>query len=258
MAVKSVRKVIRIDEEKCNGCGVCVPSCAEGALKIIDGKAKLVSDKYCDGLGACLGECPQGAITIEERLAEEYDEVEAKHHQEQRDQRPEKPVGGCPSMQIRDLRKPDDEKSACGCSSATVKEIERAENDIQPITFQPSQLRHWPVQLTLVPVNGSFLKGADVVLAADCTAFAYAGFHQDFLKNHFLIIACPKLDDFEAHIEKLTQIVARSGLKSLTVVHMEVPCCSRLVFMAKKAIEAAGKQIPVKEITIRVNGELKS
>jgi ferredoxin len=234
-----------------------VPSCAEGALKIIDGKAKLLSDKYCDGLGACLGECPQGAITIEERLAEEFDEVEAKHHQEQRDQRPEKPVGGCPSMQIRDLRKPTDKKSTCGCSSATVKEIERAENDIQCISNQPSQLRHWPVQLTLVPVTAPFLKRADVVLAADCTAFAYAGFHQDFLKNHVLIIACPKLDNFEAHLEKLTQIIAHSGLQSLTVVHMEVPCCSGLVFMTKKAIEAAGSKMPLKEITIRVSGDLK-
>jgi ferredoxin len=252
MTVKFVRKVVHIDEDKCNGCGVCVPSCAEGALKIIDGKAKLVSDKHCDGLGACLGECPRGAINIEERPAEEFDEEAAKLHQELDKHPAQENISSCPSVQVRDLWKPDDEKSACGCSSATVKEIERAENDIQPIAFQPSQLRHWPVQLTLVPLTAPFLKGADVVLAADCTAFADAGFHQDFLKNHVLIIACPKLDDFEAHVEKLTQIIAHSGLKSLTVVHMEVPCCSGLVFMAKKSIEAAGKQIPVKEITIRL------
>jgi ferredoxin len=238
MTVKMVRKVVKIDEEKCNGCGLCVPFCAEGALRIIYDKARLVSEQYCDGLGACLGECPQGAITVEERAAEEFDEVEAKHHQEHAED--------------------EQEILACGCSSATVQEIERCENETEHHTYQPSQLRHWPVQLTLVPATAPFLNGADVMLAADCTAFAYAGFHQDFLINHALLVACPKLDDFDAHLNKLTQIIEHSGLKSLTVVHMEVPCCSGLVFMAKKAIEASGKNIPFKEMTVGMKGDLKS
>jgi NAD-dependent dihydropyrimidine dehydrogenase PreA subunit len=238
MTVKTVRKVVKIDEEKCNGCGLCVPSCAEGALRIIDGKARLVSEKYCDGLGSCLGECPQGAITVEERAAEEFDEVEAKHHQEHAEH--------------------EQEEMACGCASATVQEIKIDEYEIEHHANPPSQLRHWPVQLALVPLTAPFLNGADVVLAADCTAFAYAGFHQDFLKNHTLLVACPKLDDFDAHLNKLIQIIAFSGLKSLTVVHMEVPCCSGLVFMAKKAIEASGKKIPFKEITVFIKGDLKS
>ena len=236
--VKTVRKVVKIDDEKCNGCGICIPSCAEGALKIIGGKARLVSDKYCDGLGACLGECPQRAISIEKRPADEFDEAEAKHYQPQAKEVTEKPV--------------------CGCPSSPVREIEPCESEDEQRANQQSQLRHWPVQLALVPATASFLSGADVVLAADCTAFAYAGFHQDFLKNHALLVACPKLDNFEAHMEKLTQIIAKSGLKSLTVVHMEVPCCSGLVFMARKAVAASGKNIPFKEITIGINGDLKS
>ncbi|MDD5435819.1 MAG: 4Fe-4S binding protein [Nitrospira sp.] len=236
MKVKTIRKIIKIDEEKCNGCGLCVPSCAEGALKIIDGKAKLVSEKYCDGLGACLGECPQDAITIEERPAEEFDEIEAKQHREHG----------------------DEEKLACGCSSSTVQEIDRCECGCGDIGFQPSQLSHWPVQLMLVPARTPFLNGADVLLAADCTAFAYGGFHNDFLKRHALLVACPKLDDFVSHQEKLTQIVAQSGLKSLTVLHMEVPCCSGLVFMARKAIENSGREVPFKDITIGMNGNIKS
>jgi Fe-S-cluster-containing hydrogenase component 2 len=237
MTVKTVRKIVRIDEEKCNGCGACVPRCAEGALKIIDGKASLVSEVYCDGLGACLGECPVGAITIEERPAEEFDEkaVECHLHEEEH----------------------EETTLACGCSSAQVQELDRQTTGSpeQPV-HQPSTLRHWPVQLTLVPIRAPFLKGADVLLAAHCAAFAYGSFHQDFLKGHALLIACPKLDDVEAHLDKLTQLVAYSGLKSLNVVHMEVPCCSGLVYLAKKAIEASGRKIPLREITISVRGDI--
>lgn len=237
MTVKAMRKIVKIDEEKCNGCGACVPRCAEGALKIIDGKARLVSEVYCDGLGACLGECPVGAITIEERPADEFDEraVERHLHEEEH----------------------GEETLACGCSSAQVQElIEHEPVTSGPSVHQPSTLRHWPVQLTLVPIRAPFLQGADVLLAAHCTAFAYGGFHQDFLKDNALLIACPKLDDIEAHLEKLTQLVAHSGLKSLTVLHMEVPCCSGLVYLAKKAIEASGRKIPLTEITIGVRGDI--
>ena len=239
MTTKTLRKIIKIDEEKCNGCGLCVPACADGALQIIDGKAKLISETYCDGLGACLGECPQGAITIEERAAEEFDEEATKLHLEKENH----------TM----------EELPCGCPSATVTQFERQETtEVAPIeaTNQQSMLSHWPVQLTLVPPTAPFLQGVDVVLAADCVPFAYADFHRDFIKNHSLLVACPKLDDFQAHLKKLTDILRHSSVKSLTVVHMEVPCCSGLVYMAKEAMRLADKDIPFKEVTVSIKGDL--
>jgi NAD-dependent dihydropyrimidine dehydrogenase PreA subunit len=239
MTTRTLRKIVRIDEEKCNGCGVCVPACVEGALQIIDGKAKLISEKYCDGLGACLGECPQGAITIEERAAEEFDEEAVELHLEEKE----------PTM----------EELPCGCSSAMVTQLERQEaTGVVPkeAIDQQSMLGHWPVQLTLVPPKAPFLQGVDLVLAADCVPFAYASFHQDFLRNHSLLVACPKLDDFQAHLKKLTDILSHSQVKSLTAVHMEVPCCFGLVHMAKQAILASGKDIPFEEVTIGVGGDL--
>jgi len=239
MTTKTVRKIIRIDEEKCNGCGLCVPACAEGALQIIDGKAKLISETYCDGLGACLGECPQGAIIIEERAAEEFDEEATKLHLEE--------------------EKRAMEELPCGCSSAVVTQFEKQESTgVVPgeAPNQQSMLSHWPVQLTLVPPTAPFLQGADLVLAADCVPFAYAGFHRDFLKNRSLLVACPKLDDFQAHLKKLTDILSHSSVKSLTVVHMEVPCCSGLVHMAKQAVQLSGNDIPLKEVTVSIKGDL--
>ncbi|MDO8568059.1 MAG: 4Fe-4S binding protein, partial [Dehalococcoidales bacterium] len=174
MTTKLMRKIVTIDEEKCNGCGACVPNCAEGALQIINGKAKLVSEKYCDGLGACLGKCPEGAITVEERSAEEFDEVSVKQH-----------------------LAPKHEPLPCGCPSATVREFTRQPVSKPRADSAPaeSMLTHWPVQLALVPPSAPFLQGADLLLAADCTAFAYPGFH-DLLAEHALLIACPKLDDY--------------------------------------------------------------
>ncbi len=258
MATKVLRKVVKIDEEKCNGCGVCVPACAEGALQIIDGKAKLVSEVYCDGLGACLGECPQGAITIEEREAEEFNEEEVKHHLHEKRHAGEKVPCGCPSATVAQFGVTE-EPLPCGCSSATVTQFERYEAAVAPekALRRQSMLRHWPVQLTLVPPGAPFLQGAELVLAADCVPFAYAGFHHDFLGDHALLIACPKLDDFQAHLSKLTEILRRSEVKSLTVVHMEVPCCSGLVHMAKQAIRLSGRDIPLKEVTIGIKGEKK-
>jgi len=241
MTTKTLRKIIRIDEEKCNGCGLCVPACAEGALQIVDGKAKLISEKYCDGLGACLGECPQGAIIIEERGAEDFDEGAVKLHLEQKEHT------------IEEL--------PCGCPSATVTQFERQETKgiaLRDMPAQPSMLSQWPVQLTLVPPTAPFLQGTDLVLAADCVPFAYAGFHQDFLRNHSLLVACPKLDDFQAHQRKLTDILRQSQVKSLTVVHMEVPCCFGIVHMAKQAILASGKDIPFRDVTIGIRGDVKS
>ena len=235
---RAKRKIVHIDEEKCNGCGLCIISCAEGALKIIDGKAKLVSDKYCDGLGACLGECPQGAIKIDEREAEEFDEVAVEHHlTEQRKAEASLPCG-CPSTTVTDFGKHEARGTAQG-----------------HIARQESTLGHWPVQLRLVPPNAPFLQGADLLLTADCVPFAYPNFHADFLKDHAVLVACPKLDDFPAHQAKLTEILRQAQLNSLTVVHMEVPCCSGLVHMAKQAINASGKNIPFKDITISVRGD---
>jgi NAD-dependent dihydropyrimidine dehydrogenase PreA subunit len=239
MVTKTIRKIVKIDEEKCTGCGACIISCAEGALEIIDGKARLISEKYCDGLGNCL-DCPEGAISIEEREAEDFDEVAVAEH----------------------LKEPEGEDTlACGCSSATVTTFDRKEEtDAPPETPRrtiPSRLSHWPVQLTLVPPSAPFLKGADLVLAADCVPFAYAGFHQDFLgENKALLVACPKLDDFQAHQEKLNQVLKQSGIKSLTVVHMEVPCCSGLVHMARQAILASGNVVPFADVTISARGEI--
>ena len=240
MTIATIRQIVTIDEEKCNGCGLCVPSCAEGALQIIDGKAKLISEIYCDGLGACLGECPQDAITIEERVAVEFNEEAVKLHLEQTE--------------------PATEELACGCPSSTVTQIERSEaTEAAPgATHQPSRLGQWPVQLTLVPPTAPFLQDTDLVLAADCVPFAYAGFHQDFLSNHSLLVACPKLDDYQAHLKKLTDVLSQSQVKSLKVVHMEVPCCFGIVQMAKQALQLSGKDIPFEDVTIGVRGEVQS
>ncbi|OGO00895.1 MAG: hypothetical protein A2Y58_01515 [Chloroflexi bacterium RBG_13_51_52] len=242
MNVKTTRKIVKIDEEKCNGCGECIISCAEGALKIIDGKAKLISEKYCDGLGNCLN-CPQGAIGIEEREAEGFDEAAVEKHLQSEKVKDNIPLG-CPFTGGKQLENQDQLVCPAAVITAAVSK---------------SRLSHWPVQLTLVPPTASFLKNADLVLAADCVPFAYTGFHQDFLgDNTALLVACPKLDNFQAHQEKLNAVLKESGIKSLTVLHMEVPCCSGLVHMAKQAILASGNVVPFKDITISVKGERKS
>jgi Pyruvate/2-oxoacid:ferredoxin oxidoreductase delta subunit len=251
MATKTVRKIVRIDEEKCNGCGACTTKCAEGALQLINGKAKLISENYCDGLGACLGECPAGAIVIEERSAENFDKVVDSHlHVKQ--ENPEKQAIVCPSHKLGEFEKPG--VSSDGYPGSRMIQFTK-EN---AAGTQPSALRHWPVQLTLVPTRAPFLQNADVILTAHCVPFAYAGFHEDFLKDHALLIACPKLDDAEVHLEKLTAILRDSDISSLKVLRMEVPCCGGLVYIAKKAIVDSGKQIPVEEIIIGVNGKAKN
>jgi ferredoxin len=249
MVVKTTRKIVNIDEEKCNGCGACTIRCAEGALQIIDGKARLVSEVYCDGLGACLGECPLGAITIEERRAEKFDEEAVERHL-QNIKKEETLACGCPSALVTEFK-----EKVSGCPGSRVQELHlHSSEDVQQ--KQPSTLRHWPVQLTLVPPKAPFLKDKNVLLAAHCTAFAYGGFHRDFIKDHALLIACPKLDDVEMHLEKLTQVVAQSGMKSLTIVRMEVPCCGGLVYLARKAVEASGRKIPLSEVVIGVQGDV--
>ena len=242
MTTRTIRKIVKIDEEKCNGCGVCVPACVEGALQIINGKAKLISEQYCDGLGACLGACPQGALTIEEEQeSEEFDDKAVKQHLEELEHTTETLPCGCPSTTVTQF---DRQEAAETAPSVAVK--------------QQSMLSHWPVQLTLVPPSAPFLQAADLVLVADCVPFAYAGFHQELLRGHALLVACPKLDNFQAHLKKLTDILQHSQPKSLAVVHMEVPCCSGLTHMAKQAINLSGKDIPLKEVTIGIRGDLKS
>jgi NAD-dependent dihydropyrimidine dehydrogenase PreA subunit len=228
-----IRKMVKIDEDKCNGCGDCVPSCAEGAIQIIDGKAKLLSDNLCDGLGACLGDCPMDAITIEEREADEYDEVAVNEHLKDAP-----PAGGCPSARAMNFDKAPAEESA-------------------DVGSRPSRLAQWPVQLHLVPPTAPFFQGADVVLAADCAPFAYADFQEDLLKGKALAIACPKLDDTSPYVDKLTAMITESNIKSLTVVHMEVPCCNGLVMMAKQALANSGRDIPFETVCIGIRGDKK-
>jgi len=239
MTSRQLRTIIKIDEEKCNGCGLCVPSCVEGALQIVNGKAKLISEVYCDGLGACLGECPQGALTIEEREVEEFDEEAVAHHQ----------------------AAAHEHELPCGCPSATVAQFQRETSEItEPVATgaTASMLNHWPVQLTLVPPSAPFLKGSDLLLAADCVPFAYADFHREFLRDSALLVACPKLDDFGAHLNKLVAVLRQAEPRSVTVVHMEVPCCSGLVHMAQRAIEASGLNIPLYYVTIGTKGSILS
>ena len=243
MTTKVLRKIVHIDEEKCNGCGVCVPACVEGALRIIDGKARLISEIYCDGLGACLGKCPQDAITVEERWSEDFDEeaVNVLHEKEAATDKAEPAAA---------------EPLPCGCPGASVRQfVEREEPEAPAVPRARSTLTHWPVQLRLVPPGAPFLKNADILLTADCVPFAYSNFHQDFLKDHAVVIACPKLDDAAAHQQKLTQILQQAKPRSLTVLHMEVPCCFGLVHMAQEALRQSGQDIPFKEITIGVRGE---
>lgn len=253
------RKIVRIDEEKCNGCGLCVPSCAEGAIQIIDGKARLLADNLCDGLGACLGDCPLGAIAIEEREAEEFDETEVEKHLQKIGRAPELHAapaaqGGCPSARAQSFAP----TSAAGCPSARTQSF--AASDRQGAATQdsrPSRLAQWPIQLHLVPPTAPFFRDADLLLAADCAPFAYADFQDELLKGKALAIACPKLDDTAPYIDKLVAMIVQSNLRSITVAHMEVPCCNGLIFMARQAVARSGRDIPVETVCIGIRGEVK-
>lgn len=256
-----IRKMVKIDEEKCNGCGECVPSCAEGAIQIIDGKAKLLADNLCDGLGACLGDCPLGAITVEEREADEYDVAAVDEHLKEIGREPlphhNEPVApavsGCPSAAVKSFAAP-----VGGCPSArTMSFDEPSTEDSADSASRPSRLAQWPIQLHLVPPTAPFFQNADVLLAADCAPFAYADFQEDMLKGKALAIACPKLDNTEPYVEKLTAMITQSNIKSLTVVHMEVPCCNGLVLMAKQAIADSGRDIPFETVCIGIRGDRK-
>lgn len=273
------REIIKIDEDKCNGCGLCVPACPEGALQIIDGKARLISDLFCDGLGACIGDCPEGAIIIEEREAEPYDEKkvmeniikqgpnvirahlqhlldhgetaylsEAKCLLEERgiDLPPEPaesgrpgPAGGCPGMKSMQLGTAD---SGADAGEPTGRAV--------------SRLGQWPVQIALVPPGAPYLKDARLVVVADCVPFAYANFHEDFLKDQSVLVGCPKLDDTDFYRRKFADTFRQAGLRSVEVVHMEVPCCTGLVRVVKLALEDAAATIPMTRTKISIRGEV--
>ena len=246
--MKLLRKIIKIDESKCNGCGLCATACAEAAISIVDGKAKLVKDQYCDGLGACLGHCPQDAIKIEEREADAFDEVAvmaAKGHVSSSAPAPAASHGhfGCPGMAVRSFKRPEKAPDA-PC------EVEGP--------YVSSQLAQWPVQLALVPVNAPYWKDVEILLAADCTAFALGAFHSTLLKGRSVAIACPKLDESGEYAGKLAEIISRNEIAGVVVAHMEVPCCSGIVRIGKEALAASGKNLPFRDITVGIGGSILS
>lgn len=255
MTTKTKRDIIRIDEDKCDGCGACVIACAEGAIQVIDGKARLVSETYCDGLGACLGECPQDALSIEHRESNVFDEEAVEHHLAATRTSEAQPCA-CLSTAAQSFPQPAEETLPCGCPGSTVQQFAARTPVDPPPAAQPSMLGHWPVQLGLVAPTTPFLKGADLLLAAHCGPFAYGAFHRDFIKDHAVVCACPKLDNAQAHLDKLTEILRQSDIRSLTVVRMEVPCCGGLTHIARQAIAESGKDIPLNEVTIGVRGDI--
>jgi len=242
----ATRKIVKIDEEKCTGCGLCIPNCAEGAIQIIDGKARLISDKFCDGLGACLGHCPEDAILVIEREAEEFDEKAVETHLHKKDApapetkpQPQPVFAGCPSSRPIQFKAPE----ARSLSTSPAPSV--------------SMLTQWPVQLKLVPVNAPYFENADLLVAADCVPFAYCNFHQDFMKGKAVVVGCPKLDDIQYYLEKLTEIFKNNSIKSVTLPYMEVPCCFGLVRATEEAIAASGKKIPLKKVKIGIQGDVK-
>ncbi len=242
-AIRTIRKIIEIDEEKCNGCGLCIPNCREGALQIVDGKAKLVSDSYCDGLGACLGVCPRDAIRIVERPAETFDEKAAAGQQESR---PSVAgccplTGGCRGLNL--TKRLQEKQASAGAGRKTESAV--------------SELRNWPLQLALVPVDAPYLQDADVLLAADCAGFSYPDFHRDFLSGKVLLVACPKLDQTDLYVDKLALMFRQNRIRSLTIARMEVPCCGGLNVIVEEALSRAGKEIPVEKIVVTIEGAIK-
>jgi Fe-S-cluster-containing hydrogenase component 2 len=261
-----LRNIVKIDEEKCNGCGECVNACAEGAIEIVNGKAKLISEIYCDGLGACLGKCPQDAITVEKRESADFDEEATKAHLAEKKRPQEGFKFECPGMMAQQLRGKE-ETSETGSASSQVKRPSgfKEMSDVKHASGvrelsgvgQASELMHWPVQLKLVSPAAKYFAGADLLLVADCVPFAMGDFHKRFLKEHSVVVGCPKLDDSDFYIEKLAEILKSNKIKSLTVVHMEVPCCFGMAEIAKKAIAIAGIDLSFEDVTVGLDGEIR-
>lgn len=240
-----IRQVIKIDEEKCNGCGLCVNACHEGAIGLVHGKAKLMRDDYCDGLGDCLPSCPTGAISFEQREAADYDEAavmkaKAEKAAKERQMQEKAMAGGCPGSRMMQFQRPAAPAAVTEGSGQAV-----------------SELRQWPVQIKLAPINAPYFNGANLLVAADCTAYAYGNFHQDFIRGRVTLIGCPKLDMVD-YAEKLTEILRCNDVKSLTVVRMEVPCCGGIEAAAKNALKASGKFIPWRVVTLSIDGKIQS
>lgn len=271
-----VRRVIHIDQEKCNGCGICANACHEGAIGIVDGKAQLLRDDYCDGLGDCLPTCPTGAITFVEREAAAYDEAAVKAHMERRKQEQAATQAsdthssavqeasastGCPGSRARQIVH-EETPAFTGCPGSRSRQIDHAEEAaeaaqneaVAPCSMQ-SQLTNWPVQIKLAPVRAPYFNHARLLIAADCTAYAYANFHQEFLKGKVALIGCPKLDDVD-YSEKLTEIIRNNDIQSVTIVRMEVPCCGGLQHAAMTALQNSGKFIPWQVVTISIDGKI--
>ncbi|MGA1875378.1 MAG: ATP-binding protein [bacterium] len=240
--MKIKRKIIEINEDLCDGCGRCVPACAEGAIQVIDGKATLVAEKYCDGLGACLGECPKGALKIIEREAEDFDVEAVEEYLGQKEEEEETSLPcGCPSTHVKSFGKP----TSC-------QEMKR------PVTQSStvSALTHWPVQIRLVPPTAPFLTGAELLVLSDCAAVAYPELHHGFLKNRAVMMGCPKFDDAQEYVQKFSAVFTKADIKKITILMMEVPCCSGLAGIIEKAMAAAGKKIPVEKIILSTRGEI--
>ncbi|MDH4122484.1 MAG: 4Fe-4S binding protein [Thermoplasmata archaeon] len=233
-----VRKIINIDEEKCTGCGQCVVACAEGALEIIDGKAKVIKDSFCDGLGACIGECPESALEIIERNVDEFDEKAVEKH-----------------LEIKKLKEMTEK---CSCPSATPMTLKREgqEHILKEDREQKSKLGQWPIQLMLVPESAPFLKGKDLIVLADCAAVAYGNLHRKFIDGNAIVMGCPKFDDLEIYERKLKGIINNSGIKSISVVNMEVPCCFSLYRLVAKVMAETGSKIPFKQYVIGIEGDI--
>ncbi len=267
------REIITIDEEKCTGCGDCIPGCPEGALQIIDDKVRLISDLFCDGLGACIGECPEEAISIIKREAEPYDEVKVmenivkqgkntikahlKHLYDHGETQLLKQA--IDYLEKRGIKNPLDGESEdelpSGCPGSSVRDMRhKTEEDDDAGAKQRSELKQWPIQIHLIPPNAPYFEGADLLIAADCIPFAYGNFHRDILKNKILLVGCPKLDDVAFYRKKITEILENNNIKSVTVAHMEVPCCFGIIKLVEDALEISGKDIPVEDITVKVDG----
>jgi ferredoxin len=248
------RKIITINEDLCDGCGNCVTACSEGALQIVDGKAKLVKEDFCDGFGDCMGECPTGALVIEERESRPFDIEATKEYLL-------KIKGKEAVWRMEEAQKkhePQEHKPLpCGCSGSMVQtlQIKKSSAESGHQNLEP-QLRNWPVQITLLPLKALYYQGADLLVAADCCAYAYAGFHNDFIKGRTLALGCPKLDDANAYKEKLAAILRDNDIKSVTIAYMEVPCCMGLVKLVEEAVKESGKNIPVKKTRIGIKGQI--